>query len=199
VSSLAALDGWLFEQINGFVGTWRIFDRLMATVVNEYFITVTLSLILLVLWFVGRSPEARRWNQQAVVCAVLAQGLANAIVKLNNLVYFRPRPFDNPALQVNLLFYRPTDSSMPSNPAAVGFAFATAIWLVNRRAGVVLYALATLFAFSRVYSGVHYPFDVVAGAGIGILAALIVHALVRGRLQPLVRGVVEVGRRLYLA
>ena len=199
MSSLAGVDSWMFEHINGFVGTWWLFDRVMSTVVNEYFITVTLSLMLFVLWFAGRSPEARRVSQQAVVCAVLAQGLANAIVKLNNLIYFRPRPFDNPALHVNLIFYRPTDSSMPSNPAAVGFAFATAVWQYNRRAGVVLYALASLFAFSRVYSGVHYPSDVVAGAGVGIVAALIVHALVRSVLQPLVRGIIDVGRRLYLA
>lgn len=199
MGSLAPFDSWLFEQINGFVGTWVLFDRLMATVVNEYFITVTLSLLLLVLWFIGGSLEVRRLNQQAVIYAVLAQMLANAIVKLNNLFYFRPRPFANPDLHVNLLFYKPTDSSLPSNPAAVGFAFATAVWLVNRRVGAVLYALATLFAFSRVYSGVHYPSDVVAGASVGVIAALIVYALGRGLLRPLVEWVIDLGRRLYLA
>jgi undecaprenyl-diphosphatase len=197
MNSVLAWDSWLFQQINGFVGTFPLFDRFIATMVNEYFITVTMSLILLALWFVGGSAEGRLLNQKAVVYALLAEILANGIVKFSNLIYFRPRPFA--AMPVKMLFYEPTDSSMPSNPAAVGFAFATGVWLVNRRAGVLLYALAILLSFARVYSGVHYPLDVVSGALIGIIGGLVAVALGRQFLNPVIEWIIGLGRRIYLA
>lgn len=197
MDSLIALDTFLFRLLNDFVGTFPLFDRFMATMVNEYFITVTLSLVLVTIWFVGGDPAKRMENQRAVLYAVVAQIVTNGIVASNNFFYYRQRPFA--VMQVNMLFYEPTDSSMPSNPAAVGFAFATAVWLVNRRLGLVLYVLATLFAVSRVYSGVHFPFDVVVGALIGMIGAAIAVALGRGPLKKVVERVIGVGQQLYLA
>jgi undecaprenyl-diphosphatase len=197
VDSIASFDTWLFQQINGFVGTIPLFDRFMSVVVNEYFITVTLSLVLVALWFLGGSERGRFFNQKAVAYAVLAQAIANGIVKLNNLLYYRPRPFA--AMQVHLLFYEPTDSSFPSNPATVGFAFAAAVWMVNRRVGAVFFALATLFSFSRVYCGVHYPLDVVGGAVVGTVGGVLAVMLGRGPLNSLVEWFVGLGRRLYIA
>ncbi len=197
MDAVAAFDAWLFKQINGWVGAFPLLDRFMSTMVNEYFITVTLSLVLVGLWFVGRSPDGRRVNQLAVLYALLAQVAANGIVRVSNLLYYRPRPFA--AMPVQMLFYEPTDSSLPSNPAAVGFAFATAVWLINRRVGAVLYALATIFAVSRVYCGVHYPLDVVAGAAAGGAGALIAVALGRSVLAPALSRLIQLGRSLYLA
>lgn len=197
LNALAAVDGRLFKVINGFVGTFPLFDRFMATMVNEYFVPVTMTLGLVALWFAGGNPGRRYENQHAVIYAVLAQILANAMIAVNNHLYFRPRPFAD--MIVNMLFYEPTDSSLPSNPAAVGFAFATAVWLVNRWAGALLFVLATLFAVSRVYSGVHYPLDIVGGALVGALAAAITVALGRHYLAWLVNGIIRLAQRLYLA
>lgn len=186
-----ALDLELFRLINGLAGRVGLIDTAMRLVVNEYLVPTTMSLILVALWF-----SSRERNQRAVLHAVITLGLANAIVKLCNLVYFRPRPSADH--EVNLLFYRPWDSSFPSNPAAVGFAFATAVWLHNRRVGGMMYVLAALFAFARVYCGVHYPSDVVAGALIAILSAYIVFRNAR-LLEPLVALTIKMGRRFYLA
>jgi membrane-associated phospholipid phosphatase len=50
----------------------------------------------------------------------------------------------------------------------VAFACATAIALAVPRLRWAVFALAALIAFSRVYVGVHYPLDVLAGAILGV-------------------------------
>jgi len=122
--------------------------------------------------------------------------MANIILKLCNLIYFRPRPFVDH--EVNLLFYRPTDSSFPSNPATVGFSIATAVWLYNRWLGALFLALTTLFGLSRIYCGVHYPSDVIAGALLGGLSAYLV-VRKAGFIDPIINLIIRTGRRLYLA
>lgn len=191
-----SLDLQLFRLINGLAGQSPLLDAGMRLLVNEYFVPTTLSLVLVALWFGGWEADEREINQRAVLQAILSLALANGLVKFCNLIYFRPRPFA--AHPVNLLFYRPSDSSLPSNPAAVGFALATAVWLHNRRAGAIMYVLAALFALARIYCGVHYPLDVVAGGLIGALSAyLVVRKL--GFLDPLITLAIRVGQRLYLA
>jgi undecaprenyl-diphosphatase len=189
-------DTTLFNQINGFAGQLPLLDSLMRLFVNDYFVPTALCLLAAALWFSGDSKSARGLNQRAVLSMLFAILLANVLVKLCNVVYFRPRPFS--VQEVNLLFYRPSDSSLPSNAGAVGFAFAAVGWQRHRPLGVVMGVLAALFAFARVYCGVHYPLDVVTGGLVGVLSALLVGRAQR-LLDPLMAAVINVGRRLHLA
>lgn len=186
----------LFQLINNLAGHNAILDGLARLLVNDYFLTTLMSLILVAFWFEGRDQAQRERNQQAVLRATIALFVANVVLKLCNLVYFRPRPFVGH--EVNLLFYRPTDSSFPSNPATVGFSLAVAIWLYNRRLGALLLMLATLFGLSRLYCGVHYPSDVIAGALLGSLSAYLVVKKARF-LDSVIDLIIRIGRRLYLA
>jgi len=174
------LDENLFLWINGFVGKAPFFDSVIKLIVNEYFVPVSLSLILLYLWFVrpadfapGKSKEK---NQEALLTAAFSIGLVALLIGISNQFIARSRPFEQ--LPTHLLFYRPTDPSFPSNAAAVGFALATAIFIANRRLGVPAIILATFYAFSRVYAGVHFPLDVIAGALLGVLTTMAISKLV---------------------
>jgi undecaprenyl-diphosphatase len=189
-------DRALFELINGLATRVPVLDAMMRLLVNDYFVPTALCLLAVALWFAGNSREERGRNQRAVLSMVAALLLANALVKLCNLIYFRPRPFS--AHEVNLLFYRPSDSSLPSNAGAVGFAFAGVAWQRNRWLGVLMGLLGGLFGFARIYCGIHYPLDVMSGALVGLLSAWVVG---RGQriLEPLMSAVIAVGRRLYLA
>jgi undecaprenyl-diphosphatase len=62
--------------------------------------------------------------------------------------------------------------SFPSSHAANCFALATVIFVFYRRRGWIAFLLAALVAFSRMYVGVHWPVDVLAGCLIGILCGL---------------------------
>jgi undecaprenyl-diphosphatase len=62
--------------------------------------------------------------------------------------------------------------SMPSGHAATTFAGAVALTYLWRRGAPFFFLLAAAIAFSRVYVGVHYPGDVLAGAGVGTVVGL---------------------------
>ena len=112
--------------------------------------------------------------QRTVLRALVALALASITLKLINEVYFRPRPFTFDD-SVRLLFYHPSDSTMPSNAATVSFALAVAVWLRQRRWGAAMLALSVGMTFARIVGGVHYPADVVVGAWLGGISAWLVN------------------------
>ncbi len=71
----------------------------------------------------------------------------------------------------------PSTSSFPSGHATVSFACATVLALAVPRLRTPLFALAALIAYSRVYVGVHYPADVLAGAALGVGIAIALRML----------------------
>jgi undecaprenyl-diphosphatase len=73
----------------------------------------------------------------------------------------------------------PTTSSFPSGHSASSFACAYVLSRFAPRLTVFFYVLAALIAFSRVYVGVHYPLDVLAGAALGTLLAIALLRLLR--------------------
>jgi undecaprenyl-diphosphatase len=161
---------WLTE----FVGTWPILDDAMGLLVSDLFIPVSISMIFVGYWVGARNSDERARTQWAVMGAATAMGIACLVIWILNHhlnVDPWPRPFETheaASRAAELLFYGPTDPSMPSNPAAVGFAAFTGIWLRNRKASIPLLIIACLWCFARMYAGLHYPVDIVAGAVLGV-------------------------------
>ncbi|MEG0804966.1 MAG: phosphatase PAP2 family protein [Lachnospiraceae bacterium] len=94
-------------------------------------------------------------------------------VCLKNLVA-RVRPYEV-ITGLKLLVERQSDFSFPSGHAASSFASASIfLWEFPKKIGIPFMILAGLIAFSRLYVGVHYPLDVLAGILIGVLLAWIV-------------------------
>jgi len=151
----------------------------MQLIVDDWFVITCLSLSMIAIWFGARSLRQRERNQIAVWTAAWGVGISSLwfhLFRINH-IFDRARPLAEDA--ATLLTYVRTDQSFPSEATAVGFAFATAIWIGNRRAGIALGFLAFLWAFSRVYCGAHYPADVVAGALIGILTSFLMYFIWR--------------------
>ena len=191
------LDEKLFFLINGLAGKSGALDWFMKLVVGEHFIPVAMVMVLIVMWFLGKDAQGRYRNQRAVLTALIGVGFASAAVSIFNMFFDRLRPFE--ALDdVTLLFYSPTDPSFPANTAAVGFAFAMGAWFGNRKAGYLLFILAILWCFARVYCGVYYPLDVLGGAAIGIFFSFVAFGLLR-LIEPVLTRVLGAMRRIYLA
>ena len=81
----------------------------------------------------------------------------------------------------------PGDWSFPSNHATIAAAAAVALFFVSRRLGAVAAVAALAMAVSRVWVGVHYPHDVVAGVVVGTLLAFGAMVLLGRRPESLVR------------
>lgn len=95
----------------------------------------------------------------------------------------RPANPDNPIHELVHIVnnYRGGSYGFPSCHAANTFAFATIMTLTlpTRRLVVALYAWALINCYSRIYLGVHYPGDLIAGAVIGALSGMCFYALFR--------------------
>lgn len=88
----------------------------------------------------------------------------------------RERPYN---AYPNIIFpsHIENDSSFPSGHTSTAFALATSISLTHKKWYIVLpaYTWASLVGYSRMYLGVHYPTDVLAGAIIGCGTAYLTH------------------------
>jgi undecaprenyl-diphosphatase len=92
----------------------------------------------------------------------------------------RPRPFETLS-DADPLLGGTLGSSLPSGHAATSFAGAVVLAYLFRRGLPLFLVLAVAIAYSRIYLGVHYPSDVVAGAALGAAVAFVALALLRFR------------------
>ena len=196
---MANADTTLFVWLNGLTGAVGLIDSAARIVGSDYAVPAAMGLTILAMWFVGSDADDRMRRQVGVFVALTAVGLASWMVFAGNELYFRPRPFDA-ALghDVTVLLYRPTDSSFPSNSAAVAFAAAGGVWLISRRAGLALFGVAVAYGLARVYGGVHYPLDIVVGAAVGLVAVVMARGLWR-LIDPVAAVVIRAARILCIA
>jgi undecaprenyl-diphosphatase len=75
----------------------------------------------------------------------------------------------------------PHSHSFPSGHTAMSFAAATVLTALVPRAAPAFVVLALAIGYSRIYVGVHWPLDVIAGAVLGVATALLLLAAARRR------------------
>jgi undecaprenyl-diphosphatase len=117
-----------------------------------------------------------------LVLTLVALGVGELLERGLKEAVDRPRPHLPPG-DPQPLVKMPTDPSFPSGHATLAFACAVTIALLVPRLAVPVLLLALAVAYSRVYLGVHYPLDVIAGAAIGTAVAIALHRLAAGRLR----------------
>jgi undecaprenyl-diphosphatase len=112
------------------------------------------------------------------IIAGASAAVALLIAKLVSEAVARPRPFVAHHTIHDFLAHAP-DPGMPSDHATAAFAIGTAIFLAHRRAGAAILIAATVLSLGRVFLGVHYLSDVLAGAALGAATAVVVTHIAR--------------------
>lgn len=161
------------------------FDLLMPALSDQGYLLVLPFLIYLLFQASkkrdasGRSRLAAAfWTISISAVSVVLAGMAEAVLKP---LIGRVRPCH--VLEGVRLLTRCIDGfSMPSGHALSSFAFAAPLLYLTRdtlpfTARLYPLTLAALITYSRIYLGVHYPTDILAGALVGSAIALTLSAL----------------------
>lgn len=111
------------------------------------------------------------WECFTIGASIFSAWLMSFIIKI---IVHAPRPYVKLHDLTPLIVHGGYDS-FPSGHATVFFGLATAIYLYNKKAGILFYLFAILIALARVITGVHFPLDIFVGALLGIFIAAKVH------------------------
>ncbi len=169
-AALIELDQNLLQQIQG--QRKAKLNRIMQTVTHlgdpQGWAAVAVGLIL--------SGEKGEKLVRDITPSIVASVAASYALKVT---FGRPRPRVGIG-NIEALARDPDKYSFPSAHAASSTAAAVQALLVNPQAGGPLLGLALMISFSRMYVGVHYPLDVIAGMLTGTLTSLLRPAWQRG-------------------
>jgi undecaprenyl-diphosphatase len=155
------------------------------------------GIVMAVCWFFWfhKSDQTDK-DRKGIVVTIISSVIAIIVGRCLALTLpFRLRPAYDPAM----LLVRPYKfgeysidnwSSFPSDHAVLFFALATGIFLISKKAGILtsLYVFFVIL-FPRLYFGLHYPTDALAGAAIGIIITYVVSRM--KMFVPLVRRILE--------
>ncbi len=115
---------------------------------------------------------------RAVLLVIACVWAADLVASLLKLAVGRERPFVG-IEEADPLMGGIVGSSFPSGHAATSAAGAFALAMIAPRWAPYFAGLAGVIAFARVYVGVHYPLDVLAGLAVGVAVAALVLGVVR--------------------
>jgi len=178
---LLSLDRAIVVFVNGYAHRAWSLDALVHFLTSDPLLKGGLMMtVFAYVWFQAEPhqetfeiTDRRRVLLHSLLICIPALMLARG---LGYLFPFRTRPLYEPALNLHRAFTfdansLETWSSFPSDHAVLFFALATGVFLVSRRTGVFLYAYTVIgICLPRVYMGLHYPSDILAGAVLGVAA-----------------------------
>ena len=151
-----------------------VFDVIMPVITNEAIILV--PVILVSLYFLIKGSKRTRI---AIICMIVAVLLADAVAYRLIKPYFgRLRPCD--VLPGVHILAQAGKYSFPSNHAANMMALSVITLFFYRRYGWLIFSIALIVGYSRIYVGVHYPLDVLSGFVLGGVTALLVLLVYNG-------------------
>lgn len=159
-----------FRMIND-LGKEFTFLNFPMVVIANYFV-VLLALTIILYWFTNSKK-----NKMMVLSAAVAFILAEMIGKLAGKIHQNYQPFAELS-NVNQLIEKAVDNSFPSDHTILFFSFCVTFWLFRKGWSFLWILLACLVGISRIWVGVHYPFDVLVGALISIITAWIAYRIV---------------------
>lgn len=167
-----ALDSHVIELMIGLMGKSRLFD-MVGIFFAEWVSYVLIVFLIILIWKTDGVRSRLYWIALTLLSIILTRGIVTEIVRF---LYPRMRPYLE--LGFEPLFIE-ISSSFPSGHAAFFGALATIVLLMNYRAGLWVWATVIVMGCARIFAGVHWVSDIIAGFGVGILSVLVIRALIQ--------------------
>jgi len=162
------MDLQIFNYINQYASRWVWLDSLGIFLAEYLGYGLILFIIILVI------INYKKYLRMAIESALAGVLARLGIVSLIRHFWERTRPYvDN---NVNLLFEH-NELSFPSGHAAFFFAVSLVVFYYNKKIGVIFFLASILIVVARVFSGIHWPSDILAGAIVGIFSGWLIHCL----------------------
>ncbi|MBC8322280.1 MAG: phosphatase PAP2 family protein [Candidatus Marinimicrobia bacterium] len=172
ISWLNSIDTALFYFFNGKLSN-PIFDFIMPIITNQDYWAIPILILVFGLIFKGGS-RGKITAALLILSVVATDSISAQFIKP---MIGRLRPSHTFIESINLLVHKGGKYSFVSNHAANMFCAAAVITYFYSKWKYILFALAAIVAFSRVYVGVHYPGDVIFGGLFGFGIAWVVISL----------------------
>lgn len=164
------LDVELFNFINGFAGRWPWLDAI------GIFFAVWAGYILLFSLAVFLWVDFKKYWRPITEALVAALFVRFILVEFFHWFHFRLRPFVLHNIHL-LIPYDSQQTAFPSGHASFYFALSTIIYMYNKKAGIVFYTVSFFIVLARVFVGVHWPSDILAGALVGVVMGLVLNKI----------------------
>ena len=169
INTLVEIDKKLMVFLNKTISN-SIFDILMPIITNQNFLAIIGIILIIYLGFFGEKK-----GRITLLVLLFAAGTSDAVcAQIIKPWVGRIRPSHEFIEYINLLVSKGGKWSFPSNHAANSFAFATVLSYFYDKNKIILFSIASIIAFSRVYVGVHYPMDIFFGGLIGYIISWII-------------------------
>lgn len=170
-----SFDSIIIDFLNSFSNWSIIFD---TTIVNLMHLDLLKGGVLIgimwALWFRtdnGTINGSVRERLISTMCGSLMALFTARVLAIT--LPFRYRPLHDPEIDFVLplnMSEKALDgwSSFPSDHAVLFFALAFSFWHISRRIGFLsIFYVTLVIMFPRIYTGLHYPTDILAGAALG--------------------------------
>lgn len=108
-------------------------------------------------------------ERKAFILFLISFPILVLIIKIIHLFYFLPRPFIENGI-TPLIDYKKVDASFPSRHTSVAFIMALSYFYYKSKWAPILLLFAIWIGISRIYVGVHYPFDILGGIIVSIVS-----------------------------
>jgi undecaprenyl-diphosphatase len=180
----------LFHLINQYAGLNPSIDTII--VLMAQYMPVVIILVLAYLW-IHNGNKYRNIVLYGIYASIIGL-LMNFVI---GLIYFHPRPF---MIQTGTqLFQYPAETSFPSDHTT--FMISIALTLIyfkeTRMVGIGLFILGLIGGFARVFSGVHFPFDIFGAIIVSIFASILIY-LFKDQLNPLNNAITRIYIKLLI-
>jgi undecaprenyl-diphosphatase len=166
------MDRAIFHWINGWSSSYEQSMKFFSEALNYGWMKAILAVVLIAMIAAGKD------TRKAALTSLIAFPIANGLTDLFKNFLPLPRPCNDPTIdQIVVRIGTTLSPGTASAHSANMLAVAICMTLSLRWGGIPWILLALMVSLSRIYNGVHYPYQVLLGWLCGAFAAILVNVI----------------------